>query len=46
MRPELLEEYENLVEEYCRDGQGIYDDSAELNQAIAVCDVYYGDGAV
>ncbi len=45
MRPQYLEEYENLVEQYRRDGWGIYDDSAELNRARAICDGYYGDGS-
>lgn len=43
MRPEVLEDYEKLLEEYQIEGFGIYDDSADLNRAIAVCDVYYGD---
>lgn len=45
MRPAILESYEKLVEEYRRNGWGIYDDSADLNRAIAVCDAYYGDGS-
>lgn len=43
MRPEVLEDYEQLLQEYLADGFGIYDDSADLNRAIAVCDAYYGD---
>lgn len=43
MRPEVLEDYEKLLQEYLADGFGIYDDSADLNRAIAVCDAYYGD---
>lgn len=45
MRPEVLEDYEKLLEEYRIDGFGIYDDSADLNRAIAVCDAYYGDSS-
>lgn len=45
MREALSEDYEKLLEEYCREGWGIYDESAELNRAIAVCDAYYGDGS-
>lgn len=45
MRPQLWAEYESLEEEYRRGGWGIYDDSADLNRAIAVCDAYYGDGS-
>lgn len=43
MRPQLWAEYEILVEEYKKEGWGIYDDSPELNRAIALCDAYYGD---
>ena len=43
MRPELYEEYEKIVEDYCTEDWGIYDDSADLNRAIAISDAYYGD---
>lgn len=43
MRPELLDEYRNIVEEYKRENIGIYDDSAELYRAITLSDAYYGD---
>lgn len=43
MRPELREEYEEIVEKYCKEGWGIYDDTADLDRAIVVCDMYYGD---
>lgn len=43
MRPHLLERYRRIVEEYKAAGWGIYDDSANLNRAIAVSDGYYGD---
>ena len=43
MRPQLWTEYEKLVEEYKAEGWGIYDDSAELDRAIALSDAYYGD---
>ncbi len=45
MRPQLLEEYERLVEEYRQEAWGIYDDTADLDRAIAVSDAYYGDGS-
>lgn len=45
MHPEVSEQYEKLVEEYRRGGWGIYDDTADLNRAIAICDAYYGDGS-
>ena len=45
MRPQLWMDYEKLEEQYREEGWGIYDDSAELNRAIALCDAYYGDGS-
>lgn len=45
MRPQLWAEYQVLAEEYKAEGWGIYDDSPELNRAIALCDAYYGDGS-
>ncbi len=45
MRPQLWREYENIVEEYRRAGWGIYDDTPELDRAIALSDGYYGDGS-
>lgn len=45
MRPKLWEEYHKIVEEYCKEGWGIYDDSADLDRAIVLCDAYYGDGS-
>ena len=38
-------QYVQLEEQYKAEGWGIYDDSAELNRAIALCDAYYGDGS-
>ncbi|MCI9142959.1 MAG: hypothetical protein HFH87_10100 [Lachnospiraceae bacterium] len=43
MRPQLLKQYENIVREYRAGGWGIYDDSPDLDRAIAVSDAYYGD---
>ena len=43
MRPQLYREYEKLKEKYIRDNWGIYDDSADLDRAIILCDGYYGD---
>ena len=43
MRPGLWGEYEKIVEKYKREGWGIYDDTADLDRAIAVSDAYYGD---
>lgn len=43
MRPELWEKYQEILEQYKEKGWGIYDDTAELERAIALCDGYYGD---
>lgn len=43
MRPYFLAEYEKIVREYKASGWGIYDDSANVDRAIAVSDGYYGD---
>lgn len=45
MRPKLWEEYREIVEEYRTQGWGIYDDTADVDRAIALCDGYYGDGS-
>jgi hypothetical protein len=45
MRPALLQEYLNIVEKYRQEGWGIYDDSSDMNRAIAISDAYYGDGS-
>lgn len=43
MRPEVWGEYRKIVEGYCSEGWGIYDDSADLERAVVMCDGYYGD---
>lgn len=43
MRPELLEQYQQIIAVYCKEGWGIYDNTADLHRAISWCDVYYGD---
>lgn len=43
MRPHLWEEYKEILEKYRKEGWGIYDDTADLDRAIALCDGYYGD---
>lgn len=43
MRPQLWAEYRKLREQYRTEGWGIYDDSADMDRAIAVSDAYYGD---
>lgn len=43
MRPQLWKDYENIVQTYIEEGWGIYDDTADINRAIAISDAYYGD---
>lgn len=43
MRPQLWEEYDKLVTKYQEEGWGIYDDTADVDRAIAISDAYYGD---
>lgn len=43
MRPGLVEEYRNIVDEYRNGKTGIFDDTAELYRAITLSDAYYGD---
>jgi hypothetical protein len=45
IHPELLEKYRKIVELYQQEGWGIYDDTADLDRAIALADAYYGDGS-
>lgn len=43
MRPKLWQEYEKIVEEYRAEGWGIYDDTPDMDRAVALADAYYGD---
>ena len=43
MRPELWDEYKKIVDKYIAEGWGIYDDTPDLDRAIALSDAYYGD---
>ena len=43
MRPQLLKEWRELVAGYREAGWGIYDDTPDLDRAIAITDAYYGD---
>lgn len=45
MRPQLWAEYEKIVEQYKREGWGIYDDTADMDRAVVLSDAYYGDGS-
>ncbi|MCI9075708.1 MAG: hypothetical protein HFH10_07890 [Dorea sp.] len=43
MRPELWEAYREMMDEYRKEGWGIYDNTPDLSRAIALSDGYYGD---
>ncbi len=43
MRTGMLKRYLQMKERYIQEGWGIYDDTADLNRAIALSDAYYGD---
>lgn len=45
MLPQLWEEYSQLIEEYRRADWGIYDDTPDLDRAIALSDGYCGDSS-
>ena len=45
MRPELLSKYQFIRDRYRDEEWGIYDDTADLDRAIALSDIYYGDGS-
>lgn len=44
MLPAIKKEYLSIIQKYQQEGWGIYDDTSDLNRAIAVSDAYYGDG--
>jgi hypothetical protein len=44
MRTALAVDYDRIVENYKSEGWGIYDDTAEMNRAIALSDAYFGNG--
>lgn len=43
MRPEYGVRYQRIVENYRNAGWGIYDDTPDMNRAVALSDAYYGD---
>ncbi len=43
MRPQVLKRYLEIKMQYLEEGWGIYDDTADLNRAMALSDAYYGD---
>ncbi len=42
--PELYEKYEKLVQKFCEEKWGIYDESSIEDRAAVLCDAYFGDG--
>ncbi len=43
MRPMLLKRYRAIVDRYRTEKKGIFDNTADLERAIAITDAYYGD---
>ena len=43
MCPQLFEKYRKVMEQYRQEGWGIYDDTSDVDRAIALSDGYYGD---
>ena len=43
MRPSLWKEYEQIVNQYKEEGWGIYDDTSDVERAVILSDIYYGD---
>jgi len=41
--PQLMPVYEKLNKEFIMDNFGIYDDSRDINRAVAMADAYFGD---
>ena len=45
MRPELWEAYRAIRDRYIEESWGIYDDTADMDRAVALSDAYYGVGS-
>lgn len=45
MHPELWEAYSEVVEKYRKENWGIYDDTADMDRALAISDAYFGDNS-
>lgn len=43
MRPDLLDAYQRLVNDYRQAEWGIYDDTPDMDRAVVMSDAYYGD---
>lgn len=41
--PKLWQDYQTLLERYKEEAWGIYDDTPDLDNVVAVCDAYFGD---
>ena len=46
MLPNFVEEYQRLIDEYKQQNLGICDESGDLERALKVCDLFYGDKGV
>ena len=45
MNPEALAPYMEIVNEFKDNKYGIYDDTSDMNRAVAISDAYYGSGS-
>lgn len=45
MRPQLWDEYWEIVKQYRAEEWGIYDDTADMDRAVVISDGYYGDAS-
>jgi hypothetical protein len=45
MNPEALAPYMEIVNEFKENKYGIYDDTSDMNRAVAISDAYYGSGS-
>lgn len=43
--PQLLERYSIIVDQYIKEGWGIYDDTPDMDRALVASDAYYGDSS-
>lgn len=43
LRQQWWEEYKSIRDKYINESWGIYDDTSDMNRAIALSDAYYGD---
>lgn len=43
MCPQLWDDYKEIVDKYIEEDWGIFDDTPEMDRALAISDAYYGD---